>query len=54
MRALFKRFADDKSGATAIEYSLIASLIALVIIGSLGVIGNKLSTTFTEVSGNLK
>jgi pilus assembly protein Flp/PilA len=49
-----KEFLADASGATAIEYSIIASLIALVIIGSLSVIGNKLSTSFSEVSSNLK
>jgi pilus assembly protein Flp/PilA len=49
-----KEFLGDASGATAIEYSIIASLIALVIIGSLSVIGNKLSTSFSEVSSNLK
>jgi pilus assembly protein Flp/PilA len=47
-------FLSDDSGATAIEYGLIASLIALVIITSVASIGNKLSTTFSEVSSNLK
>jgi pilus assembly protein Flp/PilA len=49
-----KGFLNDASGATAIEYSILASLIALVIIGSLTIIGNKLSTSFSEVSSNLK
>ena len=41
-------------GATAIEYALIASLIAVAIITALTTLGSKLSTTFGEVSGNLK
>jgi pilus assembly protein Flp/PilA len=49
-----KEFLNDDSGATAIEYGLIASLIALVIITSVATIGNKLSTTFSEVASNLK
>jgi pilus assembly protein Flp/PilA len=48
-----KKFVRDDSGATAIEYGLIASLIAVVIIGAVTTIGNKLTSTFTEVSGNL-
>ena len=53
MSSLLKNFARDESGATAIEYGLIASLIALGIIASVSALGNKLSTTFTEVTGNL-
>jgi len=45
-----KRFIVNESGATAIEYGLIASLIALVIIGVISNVGNKLSTTFNEVA----
>jgi pilus assembly protein Flp/PilA len=48
-----KKFVRDDSGATAIEYGLIASLIAVVIIGAVTTVGNKLTSTFTEVSGNL-
>jgi pilus assembly protein Flp/PilA len=48
-----KEFFRDDSGATAIEYGLIASLIAVVIIGAVTAVGNKLTNTFTEVSGNL-
>jgi pilus assembly protein Flp/PilA len=54
MKTLFKKFARDESGATAIEYGLIASLIAVTIIGAVTAVGNKLSTTFSEVSSNLK
>jgi pilus assembly protein Flp/PilA len=51
---LISRFVRDESGATAIEYGLIAALIAVVIISAIQVVGTKLSTTFTNVSGNLK
>jgi pilus assembly protein Flp/PilA len=54
MNSLFKKFASDESGATAIEYGLIASLIAVVIITAVQTVGNHLSTVFSEVSGNLK
>ena len=47
---LFARFMKDESGATAIEYGLIAALIAVGIIGAVGSIGNTLSDTFNEVS----
>lgn len=51
---IFERFVRDESGATAIEYGLIAALIAVVIIGAVTAVGTKLSTTFTTVSSNLK
>jgi pilus assembly protein Flp/PilA len=50
---LFSRFVHDESGATAIEYGLIAALIAVVIIGAVTAVGTKLSTTFTTVSTSL-
>jgi pilus assembly protein Flp/PilA len=53
MRTLFCKFVREDSGATAIEYGLIASLIALVIITSVTAVGSKLTNTFTEVSSNL-
>jgi pilus assembly protein Flp/PilA len=53
MRSLFKKFPRDTSGATAIEYGLIASLIAVVIIAAVTTVGTKLTNTFKEVSGNL-
>ena len=49
----FARFFKNQSGATAIEYGLIAALIAVVIIGAVTVVGTSLSTTFTTVSSNL-
>jgi pilus assembly protein Flp/PilA len=54
MTNLVKRFAVDESGATAIEYGLIASLIALVIIGGITAVGTSLSSTFSTISGSLK
>jgi len=50
----FKRFVDDGRGATAIEYALISSLIALALVAALTNLGNALSTEFSEVSGVLK
>ena len=50
MNNLFTRFVRDESGATAIEYGLIAALIAVVIIGTLQAVGTNLKTTFTSVS----
>jgi pilus assembly protein Flp/PilA len=47
------RFANDESGATAIEYGLIAALISVVIITALTAVGTKLTTTFTSVSTGL-
>ena len=50
---LFSRFVRDESGATAIEYGLIASLIAVVIIAVLGSIGTNLQTKFSAVNTGL-
>jgi pilus assembly protein Flp/PilA len=49
-----KKFVANESGATAIEYALIASLIAVAIILSVTALGSKLQNTFNEVSSNLK
>jgi pilus assembly protein Flp/PilA len=54
MTMLIKKFVANESGATAIEYALIASLVAVAIITSITVLGSKLQNTFNEVSGNLK
>ena len=53
MQALIARFAKDESGATAIEYGLIAALISVVIIATITAVGTQLSTTFTSVSNAL-
>lgn len=47
---LFARFAQDESGATAIEYGLIAALISVGIIVAVSTLGNNLSNTFTTIS----
>lgn len=53
MRNLLNRFAKDESGATAIEYGLIAALVAVVIIAGLTVLGPKLSDTFKGIGNKL-
>ena len=52
MQTIRKIFADKK-GATAIEYGLIAALIAVAAIAAMQGLGNSLKTTFSNVSGNL-
>jgi pilus assembly protein Flp/PilA len=54
MNKLFSRFVRDESGATAIEYGLIAALIAVVIIGVLRTVGTDLLAKFTAVDAGLK
>lgn len=49
MHAFAKRFISDESGATAIEYGLIAALIAVVIIGAVTALGTNLSTKFNNI-----
>jgi pilus assembly protein Flp/PilA len=53
MQSLTKRFLRDESGATAIEYGLIAALIAVVIITAVTSVGTNLSTTFNTVAGKV-
>ena len=50
MQNLVTRFIEDESGATAIEYGLIAALIAVSIIAGAGAIGNALSERFNNVA----
>ena len=47
------RFLQDESGATAIEYGLIAALVAIVLVTALTTMGTSLSTTFDKVSAKL-
>jgi pilus assembly protein Flp/PilA len=54
MKNLVKRFVKDESGATAIEYGLIAAGISVAIITVVTGLGSKLETTFTSVKGALK
>jgi pilus assembly protein Flp/PilA len=53
MKNLIARFVKDESGATAIEYGLIAAGIALAIIAAVNGLGTKLNTTFTSISNGL-
>ena len=56
MKNLFARFAKDESGATAIEYGLIAALISVAIIGIIGIVGTvgtDLQNVFQLVSNAL-
>jgi len=50
---LFARFAQDESGATAIEYGLIAALISVGIIVAVSALGNSLGDTFTKITNEL-
>ncbi len=54
MHTLISRFAKDESGATAIEYGLIATLIGVAIIAGATALGSKLNSTFNYVSSKLK
>jgi pilus assembly protein Flp/PilA len=53
MMTFFKRLGSDDAGATAIEYGLIAALIAVAIIAGATSVGTSLGTTFTTVAGKL-
>jgi pilus assembly protein Flp/PilA len=53
MSKFMTRFFKDESGATAIEYGLIAALIAVVLVGTLTLVGGSLDDTFTKVSDEL-
>ena len=52
--SMFRRFVKDDSGATAIEYGLIAALVSVAIIFMLGQLGDSLNLTFKTVSEELK
>ncbi len=53
MKNLLNRFINNESGATAIEYGLIAGLIAVVIIGGATAVGTRISAKFTTISTTL-
>lgn len=53
MKNVMKKFFKNESGATAIEYGLIAALIAVAIIGAVSTLGTNLATTFGDVSTEL-
>jgi pilus assembly protein Flp/PilA len=50
----FSGMLRDQRGATAIEYGLIAALIAVAAIGAMSTLGGQISTTFNNVSANMK
>ncbi|MEP3279491.1 MAG: Flp family type IVb pilin [Stappiaceae bacterium] len=54
MKNVFARFMKDESGATAIEYGLIAVLISVVVIGAMTLVGGELNTAYTEVEAALQ
>ena len=54
MKYHIKRFFSDESGATAIEYGLIAAGIALAIIAAVNGLGTTLNTQFTTINSSLK
>jgi pilus assembly protein Flp/PilA len=54
MIAMFRKFCADQSGATAIEYGLIAAGISLAIIAVVNGLGTKLNTKFTAINSSLK
>ena len=54
MKNLVSRFVKDESGATAIEYGLIAAGISVAIIAIVNGIGTKLATAFTSIQTQLK
>ena len=51
---MISRFMNDESGATAIEYGLIAALVSVAIVTILGTVGGDLKTTFTTIDTELK
>lgn len=52
MSHLISRFVKDESGATAIEYGLIAALIAVVIVTAVGKVGTNLTATYNKIALN--
>jgi pilus assembly protein Flp/PilA len=54
MRKLVLRFVNDETGATAIEYGLIAAGISIAIIATVNGLGTKLNSTFSSISSQLK
>jgi len=53
MKKLVSRFMQDESGATAIEYALIAAGISIVIVTAVNLVGTSLNTVFTSAAGTL-
>ena len=53
MRAFFTKLLQDESGVTAIEYGLIAALIAVAAVTIMGTVGTNLTSTFSKVAASL-
>lgn len=53
MKKLFSKIRNNESGATAIEYGLIAALIAVVLITSLGTLGNNMALRFNSIGSSI-
>jgi pilus assembly protein Flp/PilA len=53
MKTFLARFARDESGATAIEYGLIAALIGVAIVAGARLVGTNLGALFNEIAGEL-
>lgn len=54
MSKLIARFAKNESGATAIEYALIAGIMATALITALGLLGDNMDTAFTDIADSVK
>jgi pilus assembly protein Flp/PilA len=54
MTKIFARFLKDESGATAIEYGLIAALISVAIITGASTLGNRINNTFANLAGRMQ
>lgn len=54
LHSVSRRFQDKEKGATAVEYALIIALIAVVIIGTVSVLGEQIQTAFQKVSDAVK
>jgi pilus assembly protein Flp/PilA len=54
LKRVFLKFSSDESGATAIEYGLIAAGIALAIIAAVNGLGSTINTTFSSINTSLK
>jgi pilus assembly protein Flp/PilA len=50
---MFRRFLKDKTGATVVEYGLIAALIAVAIIGGASFVGSSINTQFNNVADTI-
>ena len=54
MKKLLRRFLQDKSGVTAVEYALIGALVGIAIIGGARLLGSQVSTTFNTTKSTMK